>query len=130
VTVFADTSYFIARVMTRDQWSVLAREASIRGERLVTSAPVISETVSLLQRRGYISGALQFLDEVRNDPDLTIVYLDAPLQSEAWDLFHRYAGSGANAIDCASFAIMRRFSIKTAYTFDQHFRQAGFAILP
>jgi predicted nucleic acid-binding protein len=130
VTVFADTSYFIARVMTRDQWSVLAREASIRGERLVTSAPVISETVSLLQRRGYTSGALQFLDEVRNDPDLTIVYLDAPLQSEAWDLFHRYAGSGANAIDCASFAIMRRFAIKTAYTFDQHFRQAGFAILP
>jgi predicted nucleic acid-binding protein len=129
VTVFADTSYFIARVMARDQWSGRAKEAAQSGVRLLTSAPVISETVSLLQQRGHTSGALEFLHEIRHDADLMIVYLDAPLQSEAWDLFQRYAGSGANATDCASFAIMRRFSIKMAFTFDEHFRHAGFDIL-
>lgn len=129
MTVFADTSYFIARVMARDQWSQRAEEAAQSGVRLLTSAPVISETVSLLQQRGYTSGALQFLGEVRHDADLTIVYVDATLQAEAWDLFHRYAGSGANLTDCASFAIMRRFSIKVAFTFDEHFRHAGFDIL-
>lgn len=47
----------------------------------------------------------------------------------AWDLFHRWGGSGANPVDCASFAIMRRMDIKKAFTFDRHFRTAGFAIL-
>ncbi|MBZ5593473.1 MAG: hypothetical protein LAP39_14615 [Acidobacteriia bacterium] len=51
------------------------------------------------------------------------------LQSEAWDLFHRWRSSGANPVDCASFAVMRRLNIKKAFTFDQHFRTAGFEIL-
>ena len=60
---------------------------------------------------------------------MQIVYVDAVLQSEAWDLFHRWGGSGANPVDCASFAIMRRMNIRKAFTFDQHFRTAGFEII-
>lgn len=48
---------------------------------------------------------------------------------EAWDLFSRWGGSGASAVDCASFAIMRRFGIRRVFTFDKHFRTAGFEIL-
>jgi predicted nucleic acid-binding protein len=29
-----------------------------------------------------------------------------------------------------SFAVMRKFAVKTAFTFDDHFKQAGFAIIP
>jgi uncharacterized protein len=129
VIAFADTSYFIATVVPYDQWYSVASRVNREGLALVTSSMVINETVSLLQRRGQLSIALEFLQQTRAAADLTIVYLDAPLQSEAWDLFHRYAGSGANATDCASFAIMRRFSIKMAFTFDEHFRHAGFDIL-
>jgi predicted nucleic acid-binding protein len=129
MTVFADTSYFVAAIVPCDQWYGEASSANRRGLRLVTSSLVINETVSLLQRRGQLSVALEFLQQTRAAQDITIVYVDAPLPSEAWDLFQRYAGSGANAPDCASFAIMRRFSIKMAFTFDEHFRRAGFDIL-
>jgi hypothetical protein len=69
------------------------------------------------------------LSDTRTSDDLIIIYIDAALQSEAWELYIRYAGAGANAVDCTSFAVMRRFNIKRAFTFDQHFKKAGFSII-
>lgn len=129
MTVFLDTSYFVALQVEVDQWYSAAVKATRPGLRLVTSSLVINETISLLQSRRQFSTALEFLQRIRVEPALQIVYVDAALQSEAWDLFHRWGASGANAVDCASFALMRRMNIKKAFTFDQHFRTAGFEIL-
>ena len=96
---------------------------------MVTSAAVISETISLLQSRGWLSIALDFLQASRDDANLEIIYTDQRIQDEAWDLFVRYAGSGASPVDCASFAIMRRHRIEKAFTFDHHFKTAGFSVL-
>ena len=127
--VFIDTSYFFARMVENDQWHKRAKKAGRSYRSAVTSSLVINETVSLLQAKGMFSAALAFLRGIRNTPEVRIIYLDPVLQSEAWDLFSRWGGSGANAVDCASFAVMRSFSIKKALTFDQHFRTAGFEIL-
>jgi len=129
VTVFLDTGYFVALQVEVDQWYGAAVKATRPGLRLVTSSLVINETISLLQSRRQFSTALEFLQRIRVEPALQIVYVDAALQSEAWDLFHRWGASGANAVDCASFALMRRMNIRKAFTFDQHFRTAGFEIL-
>jgi len=130
MTVFVDSSYFVATLAPRDQWQQRTLRTLQPGLRMITSAAVINETISLLQSRGQISTALQFLQEIRANPAVEIVYLDPALQADAWDLFCRWGGSGANAVDCTSFAIMRRFGIKKAFTFDRHFRAAGFDILP
>lgn len=95
-----------------------------------TSSLVVNETVSLMQSRGYLSSALEFLQKSRESGDIQVVHADAMLQAEGWDLFHRWGGAGANAVDCVSFAIMKSFSIRKALTFDRHFRTAGFEILP
>ena len=129
MTVFLDTGYFVAFLVPRDQWFRKAVDAARTDLRAVTSSLVVNETVSLLQARGLLSTALAWLSGIRADPKTLIIYLDAPLQVEGWSLFHRYAGSGANAIDCTSFAVMRSLNIKQAFTFDQHFRAAGFEIL-
>ena len=129
MTVFIDSGFYIAFLVPRDQW-FHAAEKAVRSEfRAVTSSLVVNETVSLLQARGLLSTALAWLSEIRQDPDTQIVYVDAALQSEAWDHFPRWAASGANAVDCASFAIMQRMNIRKAFTFDRHFRAAGFDIL-
>ena len=129
MTVFLDTSYFIAIQVEDDQWHKMAVSATAPGLRFVTSSLAISETAALLQARRAFSTALDFLQRIRMEPAVQIVYVDAVLQSEAWDLFHRWGGAGANPVDCANFAIMRRMNIKKAFTFDQHFRTAGFEIL-
>lgn len=129
MTVFLDTGYFVAFLVPRDQWFQKAVNAAHTDFRAVTSSLVVNETVSLLQARGLLSTALAWLSGIRADPKTLIIYVDAALQVDGWGLFHRYAGSGANAIDCTSFAVMRSLNIKQAFTFDQHFRAAGFEIL-
>jgi predicted nucleic acid-binding protein len=94
-----------------------------------TSSLVVNEVVSLLQARGYLSAALLFLERLRRGGETQIVYPDPVLQSEGWDLFNKWGGGGANAVDCVSFAIMASLGIRLAFTFDQHFRAAGFQTL-
>jgi predicted nucleic acid-binding protein len=129
MTAFVDTSYYIARIMTHDQWHAKALRAVKPGLNFCTSALVLNETISLLQSRGLFTTAISFLRALRASSDVMIVYPDAALQSDGWDLFARWGAAGANAVDCVSFAIMRRLSIRRAFTFDEHFRTAGFEIL-
>ncbi len=130
MNVFVDTSFFVALVMKRDQWHERALRALSPEMSLVTSSLVLSETVSLLQARGRFSEALLFLREVRANEALEIIYPDPAVQSQGWDEFARWGATGANAVDCVSFALMRRHSIREALTFDQHFRHAGFTVRP
>jgi len=115
--------------MSRDQWHAAARNAIKTGMIFFTSSLVINEVVSLLQSRGHLSAALLFLEQVRRSAEVQIVYPDPVLQAEGWDLFNRWSGGGANAVDSVSFAIMGSLGIRIAFTFDQHFRAAGFQTL-
>jgi predicted nucleic acid-binding protein len=126
VTVFVDTGYFIARMQASDQWHAAAVAADDPTLDLVTSNDVINETITLLRMRGFLSLALDFLREIRAGSDITVVYVDAAIQTDAWDLYARFSGRGVGGVDCTSFAMMRRLGIRKAFTFDQHFRAAGF----
>lgn len=128
--VFVDTSYFIALLLPGDQWHSGAHRYPIVEAAAYTSSLVINETISLMESRGYLSSALEFLRRSRESDEVRVVHVDPVLQAKGWDLLNRWGGSGANAIDCVSFAVMESFSIRKALTFDQHFRTAGFEILP
>lgn len=129
MTVFVDTSFYIARIMARDQWHGRAVAAAKPGLDYITSSLVLNETVSLLQARGYLDAAFEFLKNARSDSPVQVIHPDAALQGAGWDLFVRYAALGANAVDCVSFVIMQKFGIRKAFTFDDHFRAAGFETL-
>ena len=42
----------------------------------------------------------------------------------------KYADQNITFTDCVSFAIMTRHKIRTVFTFDRHFRVAGFDVIP
>jgi predicted nucleic acid-binding protein len=129
MTVFVDTCFFIATLNENDQWHQLARNAISPRFSYLTSSMVLSETLTLLQTRRQLSLALDFLARMRDESIASVVFPDKSLQLDGWDLFHRWGGCGASPVDCVSFAIMRRLRIRRAFTFDQHFRTAGFETL-
>ena len=126
---FIDTSYFFARLVAHDQWHSKAKRAASANLAAVTSSLVLNETASLLQAKGMFPTALTFLAGVRHSEQIRVIHVDPVLQAEAWDLFGKWGATGANVVDCASFAIMRSLSIRRAFTFDHHFQVAGFEIL-
>jgi predicted nucleic acid-binding protein len=58
-----------------------------------------------------------------------MVWLDRQLLHDAWQLYRRYHDHPLSLCDCASFAVMRRGRIQTAFAYDDDFTMAGFSIL-
>jgi predicted nucleic acid-binding protein len=59
--VSIDTSYFFARLVSRDQWHAKAKRAAAAPNfAAVTSSLVINETAPLLQAKGMFPAALMF----------------------------------------------------------------------
>ena len=48
---------------------------------------------------------------------------------EAWRLYRRYRDHVLSLCDCASFAVMRRRRIQTAFAYDDDFDAVGFSRL-
>jgi predicted nucleic acid-binding protein len=132
--IFVDTSAFLARYFERDQfhhaatayWKTLAT-SSIP---CVTSNFVIDETITLLARRATGHFAAERARRIYASTALQILRPDDVDETSAVLLLERYADHGISFTDCVSFAIMRRYRIADAFTFDDHFTVAGFTIKP
>jgi predicted nucleic acid-binding protein len=74
--------------------------------------------------------ATQFYERVWQSASLDIVQVVPPHETLAWDIFRQYVDKKFSAVDCISFAVMKTMRITSAFTFDHHFRQAGFQTLP
>lgn len=127
---FIDTGFFVAQASERDQHHALATGVDLNALQLFTSSAIINETITLLQRRGHFSFALEFLRGVRMNDQIRVVAIDAVIQARAWDRFAQWGAFGADATDCSSFAVMTDIGIRHALCFDAHFRKAGFETFP
>lgn len=128
--VFVDTSAFYAFLDERDEWNTqaLGELKSVTEERrpLVTSNLVVAETYTLARTALGHAVATRWLDSL----DLNLIF-----QTEADDelvrsLLARYEDKAFSYTDAASFVLMERLGIPTAFTFDRHFRQYGVAVIP
>lgn len=126
--VFVDTGAFLARYLANDAHHprAVAIWKRMRGEPLVTSNHVLDETLTLLARRAGNRFAGDRADNIYAAEVLEIVYSTKEDESEAVRLLRKYADRQVSFTDCVSFVLMRSRKISTAFTFDQHFQQAGF----
>lgn len=56
---------------------------------------------------------------------IPLVRVTAVDERKAWKLFKGYSDKRFSFVDCSSFVLMRRLGIRTAFAFDQDFRQFG-----
>lgn len=130
--VFVDTSALLALINASDRFHRSARDAwhdlLQGGAVLWTTNYVVVESAALVQRRIGLVGLQALCDALL--PVVHVDWLDPPSHYAALAAV-RAAGRGdLSLVDCASFEAMRRLAIATAFAFDTHFVQQGFAILP
>lgn len=132
MSVFVDTSAFYALLDRDDRFHAAARAAwtELIGNRhaLVTSNYVLVETVALVQRRLGMEAVGGFTDALL--AVVTTEWVGEDDHRMALEAMRAAGRRDLSLVDCASFRVMRRANIRTAFTFDPHFAEQGFGVVP
>ncbi|MDO8610039.1 MAG: PIN domain-containing protein [bacterium] len=129
--VFIDTSAFKALIDEKDDFHVRAKQILDSNSKVlfITSNYIFDESLTLLRVRCGLSKALD-LRALLVDTTLAIRYYRTTVEDEAfaWDWFIK-EWKDLSFTDCVTFAMMKRLEIDTIFTFDNHFKKAGFKVL-
>ena len=130
MTVFVDTSALLALLDGGDDnhaaavtaWQGLAAQATL----LVTTNYVLVETMAVAQRRLGLEAIRALVGEVI--PVLDVVFVDETIHAAAIGALLAAGRRQLSLVDCASFEVMRRASLATAFAYDRHFGDQGFGV--
>ena len=130
---FVDAAAWIALLNRSDD--LHARAVAVRKElyrtrtSLVTTEFVLMEVADALSSPPLRSHIGPFLRGLRQTPMLTLVPADSSLFAEGLALYEQRPDKDWSLTDCSSFTVMSHRGIRTAFTSDRHFVQAGFVKL-
>jgi predicted nucleic acid-binding protein len=129
-----DSAFLIALVFEADQnyskaqstWSRVTAER----RRFITTTFVFNETVTFLNARGEHQLAVALGNQLLASPTIELIDVSLALIEQGWEFFVRHDDKTYSLTDCISFQVMKQYSLSTALTFDRHFAQAGFTLIP
>lgn len=130
--IFVDSSAFLA-VLSMDDVNHQRARACWRGlleedRILLTNNYVVVESMALTQKR---LGLVKVRDFQKNIlPFLEIKWVDEEQHKRAVQRVLSANRRRLSLVDCAAFETMRHLGAETAFTFDAHFREEGFNVIP
>jgi len=132
MVIFVDTSAFYSLSCAEDRnyfqaikiWEDLVKEETD----LVTNNYIVVESISLFQNRFGIDQVRTF--QTKLVPFLNMDWIGEEQHDVAIQTVLTANRRNLSLVDCASFETMRRLGIETVFTFDEHFRDQGFKVIP
>ena len=132
-SVFVDTGAWVALALTRDPLHPRAVDTwgqlTSTGAKLYTSASIVIETLTFLDRNTTRTVALAWKDSLGDVPRLRLLPCTIRDLRRAWTYFDRPDLHKLSAVDALSFVLMVDRRIRTAFAFDGHFATAGFRLI-
>jgi uncharacterized protein len=107
---------------------IAARETDVSS--FVTTDYVLDEAVTLTRFAHSHRKAVELAEATLASKFMRIVYSDEVLFSDGMHIFKLHSDKEWSLTDCVSFAAMKKYGLRTAFTFDAHFKQFGFVIIP
>lgn len=133
-SLFIDTGFLIALEAQDDQFHRSAltywQNFLTKPRPLVTTSFIIDEVATYFNSRGHHRKAIDIGRYLMTSPSVQLIHVDATLFQDAWRWLERHQDKRYSLTDCVSFVVMKQRKIKVALTFDKHFFQAGFQMLP
>jgi predicted nucleic acid-binding protein len=128
--LFADSFYFIARLVPQDQWHAVASDFAVPPAcTLVTTEWMLVEVADALATRESRTLAGQFIERLVNAGEIRLMRSDAALFKAGLELYNSRRDKEWSLTNCLSFIVMRHHNIAEALTREHHFEQAGFKAL-
>ena len=130
--IFVDTSALYALISTQDQKikiAVQTWESSLeRADPLFTNNYVLVESFTLIQSRL----GLDFVRALQTNivPFLEIDWIGEQQHTSSVNNVFTANRRQLSLVDCSCFETMRRLGIEKVFTFDEHFREQGFEVIP
>ncbi len=132
VAAFVDTAGLYAVLDRSDVFHRRAaaywREVVEQRSLLVTHNYVLVETVALTQRRLGAAAVRALQDDLL--PLIEVEWVDGDRHSRAMTALLASGRPDISLVDWMSFEAMRRRGLQQVFTFDEHFREQGFAPVP
>jgi Predicted nucleic acid-binding protein, contains PIN domain len=133
--IFIDTSAWYALEVEDDinherALDFLANIASGKQGISVTTDYILDETLTLLRSRRDLDSAVAFIDKIRKSKSIRVFWVTENLFEQALKVFKKSDDKNWSFTDCTSFALMAELSVSSVFSFDKHFREAGFRSLP
>ena len=128
MNVFVDTSAFLAVLDRNDERHAEAKrtweEMLNGGHALVSHNYALVETSAVLARRIGMEAVRVFERDIA--PVLRLIWVTRDIHEAAVGAQLAAGRRGLSLVDCASFEVMRRAGIETAFAFDPHFGEFGY----
>lgn len=133
-SIFVDTSAWWAFFDDGDQGHAEAERTmrvliESRAD-LITSRDVFDEVVTGLLGRAGHHAAVKAGRGILESPSVVMESMDDDIFRDAWAVFRKRDRMGWSLTDCTSFAVMKRRSIRKAFSFDVHFKRMGVEVIP
>ena len=132
MNIYIDTAAFLAVLNANDQFHQTARqtweEILSSDSPLVSSNYIFLETTALLQHRFGVEAVRLFERDI--SPVVEIVWVNQDIHKLAMSALLAANRRDLSLVDCTSFEIMRQIGLENVFTFDPHYREQGFTVIP
>jgi uncharacterized protein len=133
-SIFVDTGFIIALESVTDQnhekasqqWNELLKDLPV----MITTTYVIDEIVTFFNSRSQHAKAVEIGNRLMNSRSVHVIHIDKEMFDKGWQYFQQHADKTYSMTDCISFVVMKEQGIESTLSFDKHFTQAGFKVLP
>jgi predicted nucleic acid-binding protein len=130
--IFVDSSAFLAVIDVDDRQhqsaQVCWRNILLENHALLTNNYVIVETVAITQKRLGLKAIRDLQQEILSL--IPVEWIDEARHQAAIEMVLRADRRRLSLVDCSCFLTMRSAGIDTAFTFDPHFGEQGFTVIP
>lgn len=122
--IFIDASFYLAVLNPHDSnhHKVLGFTEQYQDEDYITSQAVLGEVLTVGSQRFHRPATIEFVERILESE--TVVVLESQdLMDRTFKIFKQIRNKNISWVDCYSFAIMEKYEVETALTFDKDFQR-------
>jgi uncharacterized protein len=132
MNILIDTACFLAVLNASDRFHPSAKKAweelLLSDANFFSSNYIILETTAVLQHRFGTDAVRLFERDIL--PVVDIVWVDEAIHKQGMSALLVANRRNLSLVDCTSFEIMRQAGLDAVFTFDPHFSEQGFKVIP